>query len=120
MTLTQPLPAERDPKVHEEEQARGEGRGEKGKNSFPPPLFSRVDLSLGINFWLAPTLSQSKVHIDRTAKYACFAGQYSPFRRALICWLQFCIKWAFEVLGDLQDPVSTLGCVCVFLGKQYI
>ena len=104
--------------------SRQGGRGGKKRkkllSSSPPPLFWRVNLFLGINFWLAPTLGQSKVPIDRTAKYACFAGQHSPFRRALICWLQFCINRAFEVLADLQDPVSPLGGVCVFQGKQYI
>ena len=120
MTLTQAWPAERDPKVHGGGAGKGEGAGKKRKKLFsssPSPLFLHVNLSLGINFWFAPTLGQSKVHIDRTAKYACFAGQHGPCRRALICWLLFCIKRAFEVLGDLQDPVcsvSTLGCVCVY------
>ena len=38
-----------------------------------------VNLSLGIIFWLAPTLGQSKVQIDRTARYACFAGYFPSF-----------------------------------------
>ena len=45
-------------------------------HSFPAvsQLVTLFNLSLGIIFWLALTLGQSKIHIDRTAKYAYFAG----------------------------------------------
>ena len=61
----------------------------------------RINLSLGILFWLAPTLRQSNVQIFCTAKYACRPRGLPSTRNQ---WIQSLKSQLFEI-GIQQGPI---------------
>ena len=103
----------REPKVHEGGEGQGEGRGGKGKNLFLPALSPSPNFDASTSplelFFDSPQLSVSR--IDRTAKYACFAGylpcpitQFSkhlfsiPYATCIVYSSSICIVRCFFIL----------------------
>ena len=70
----------------------------------------RINLSLGILFWLAPTLRQSNVQIFCTAKYACRPRGLPSTRNQ---WIQSLKSQLFET-GIQQGPIEQNFYKCNF------